>query len=129
MAENVHRESQEIVDDIKSGLHGIHGTGEAIRGGAMEALDTAFHKQDGEAQNRETAERGIAEMRRAKDRFEERHHHHMEPGHSQGHSHPRSHGQGSHFAHTHDEGESGGTNCGSSDLGVGLEEGDRPESC
>ncbi|KAI1615702.1 hypothetical protein EDD36DRAFT_195074 [Exophiala viscosa] len=63
MADKVHKKTQDLVWDIKSGLHGIHGAGEALRGGAMEALDGIFHKHEGEERNKEIAERGLAEIR------------------------------------------------------------------
>ncbi|KIW33117.1 uncharacterized protein PV07_04608 [Cladophialophora immunda] len=107
MAEKLHQTAQNIVEDIKSGLHGIHGAGDALRGGAMEALDTVFHKQEGEERNREIAEHGLAEMRGTEDRLEERHHqceaHHIGAEHSAGndHHHHVGQGQGSHFADAH----------------------------
>lgn len=101
MADKVHQKTQEIVDDIKSGLHGIHGAGEVIRGGAMEALDGVFHKYDGEARNREIVDRGLAEMKGTDDRFEDRHHPQQgEVGHGFSHSQPESRGQGKHLANT-----------------------------
>ncbi|KIX94644.1 uncharacterized protein Z520_09690 [Fonsecaea multimorphosa CBS 102226] len=104
MAEKLHETAQNIVGDIKSGLHGIHGAGEALRGGAMEVLDTVFHKTEGEERNREIAEQGLAEMRGSEGRFEERHHqyeaHHLGTQHraEKDHHHNTNHGQGSHFA-------------------------------
>lgn len=99
-ADKVHNTSQSIVGDIKSGLHGIHGAGEALRGGAMEALDGVFHKKDGEVKDREIYDRGVAEMRGTEDRFETK-----QPAPRNEHQgigqHHASHGQGSHFAGAH----------------------------
>jgi len=102
-ADKVHNKTQAIVDDIKSGLHGIHGAGEAIRGGAMEALDGVFHKKEGEAKDRAIYEQGVAEMRGTEDRFEARQlQPHQTDHHEFGHHHDHaSHGQGSHFATAH----------------------------
>ena len=104
MAEKVHHTSQSLVGDIKSGLHGIHGAGEALRGGAMEALDGVFHKKDGEAKDRAIYDRGVAEMKGAEDHIEARQattqtteHHTI----GQHHTHQAGHGQGSHFADAH----------------------------
>lgn len=56
------------VQDIKSGLKGIRGAGEAIRGGAMEATDQLFDQdsnhpqtQASEAKNRAIKEKGLHE--------------------------------------------------------------------
>lgn len=87
MADKVHQKTQGLVGDIKSGLHGIHGAGEALRGGAMEALDGIFHKHEGEERNKEIAERGLAEMRGGEGRVDSRQQHPHAAG-----------GQGSHFA-------------------------------
>ncbi|KAJ9609349.1 hypothetical protein H2200_005676 [Cladophialophora chaetospira] len=95
MADKVHNTTQGIVNDIKSGLHGIHGAGEAIRGGAMEALDGVFHKKEGEAKNREIYERGAAEMRGTEHRLEgQQSQHGFGPHHEQARP-------GSHFADAH----------------------------
>jgi len=110
-AERAHNKTQTIVDDIKSGLHGIHGAGEAIRGGAMEALDGVFHKKEGEAKDRDIYERGLAEMRGAEDRFETKP---LPPRkddhHGFGHHHElQSQGQGSHFTDAHARDVAGAT--------------------
>ena len=86
MADKVHKKTQGLVGDIKSGLHGIHGAGEALRGGAMEALDGIFHKSEGEERNKEIAERGLAEIRGGEATVEGRHQHNAAAG------------QGSHLA-------------------------------
>lgn len=56
------------VQDIKSGLKGIRGAGEAIRGGAMETTDQLFDQdtnhpqtQASEAKNRAIKEKGISD--------------------------------------------------------------------
>lgn len=61
--------------DLKSTLRGIKGVGDAIRGTAMEAVDSLSHNpQDkaSEAQHHAIAERGMAEARQADQRFGER---------------------------------------------------------
>jgi hypothetical protein len=51
------------VDDVKSGLKGIHGIGESIRGNINNAVDHAAHDTIGEAKNQTIANKGQAEMR------------------------------------------------------------------
>ena len=115
-ADTIHDTTQGLVSDIKSGLHGIHGAGEALRGGAMEALDSVFHKKDGEARDRAIFDRGVAEMKGTHEpepvaldtRPQQQHQAHRasagaadtirharhDPGE---HGHGHGHGQGSHF--------------------------------
>lgn len=50
------------VDDLKSGLKGIHGIGESIRGGFNGAVDHAAHDTTGEAKNWAVVNKGEAEM-------------------------------------------------------------------
>ncbi|KAK8073964.1 hypothetical protein PG994_004863 [Apiospora phragmitis] len=52
-----------IVDDVKSGLKGIRGAGDAIRGSAMEATDQAFDNNSNHPQTQlsQAKNRGIAE--------------------------------------------------------------------
>jgi hypothetical protein len=92
-ADRLHQKSEGIVSDIKSALHGIHGAGEALRGGSMQALDGVFHKHDGEARNKEIAEKGIAEMEPARERTEQ-----IRGEHAHSHGVGTGYGQGSHFA-------------------------------
>jgi hypothetical protein len=61
-----------IVDDVKSGLKGIRGAGDALRGGLMEATDDAFDNnnkhpitQANQAKNRAIAEKGKQDIRGA----------------------------------------------------------------
>jgi hypothetical protein len=116
MTDRIHNSSQSLVNDIKSGLHGIHGAGEALRGGAMEALDGVFHKHDGEAKDRAIYEKGVAEMQGTETHFEHERQMHEQPAStttsiSHAHHTPtfghhsdtgHGHGQGSHFAQAHD---------------------------
>jgi hypothetical protein len=51
------------IDDVKSGLKGIHGVGESIRGNINNAVDHAAHDATGEAKNQAIANKGQAEMR------------------------------------------------------------------
>ncbi|KAF4465566.1 hypothetical protein FALBO_7586 [Fusarium albosuccineum] len=61
-----------IVEDVKSGLKGIRGAGDAIRGEVLEATDKAFEKdpthpatQESQAENRAILEKGKKDMRGA----------------------------------------------------------------
>jgi len=93
----MHQKTQELVDDIKSGLHQVHGAGDAIRGGAMEALDAVFHKHEGEERNRAIAEEGIAEMNVEEDETALRsHHHHGDSAHANPYG--ARQGEGNHLA-------------------------------
>ncbi|KAI1077734.1 hypothetical protein F5B20DRAFT_550160 [Whalleya microplaca] len=54
-----------IVDDVKTGIKGVRGVGDTIRGSVMEATDEAFHTnpkhpqtQASQAKNRAIAEKG-----------------------------------------------------------------------
>jgi len=61
----VHSGSQrgaEAAGAIKSGLTGLHGAGEAIRGNVNQAIDSAFNDKEGTAKNQHVAERGLREM-------------------------------------------------------------------
>jgi hypothetical protein len=51
------------IDDVKSGLKGIHGIGESIRGNINNAVDHAAHDTTGEAKNQAIANKGQVEMR------------------------------------------------------------------
>lgn len=61
--------SNSIGEQIRSGLKGIHGVGEAIRGSAMEEVDKAFDPKSssktGPSQNQAIAEKGVADMKAA----------------------------------------------------------------
>jgi len=59
--------TQSIGNQIRSGLKGIHGVGEAIRGTAMEATDEAFNTPEGAVKNKAIADRGVADAERAGD--------------------------------------------------------------
>ncbi|KAI8959398.1 hypothetical protein F5Y11DRAFT_304006 [Daldinia sp. FL1419] len=68
-----------IIDDVKTGLKGIRGAGDAIRGEAMEVTDQVFdnnqnHPQTRTSQtkNREIAEKGKQEVRNVDDMFAQR---------------------------------------------------------
>ncbi|KAH8803700.1 hypothetical protein F5884DRAFT_512338 [Xylogone sp. PMI_703] len=80
MADNVHRTTQNIADSIKGGLHGIHGAGEMLRGGAMETVDKLFGETGGESASRRVTDQGAAEMDVSKQQL--------------GGSHATSHGTG-----------------------------------
>ncbi|KAI9148863.1 hypothetical protein HJFPF1_10906 [Paramyrothecium foliicola] len=58
-----------LVEDIKSGLKGVKGAGDALRGEAMDATDQAFDNNHGDpsvtasrTKNRTIAEKGKADM-------------------------------------------------------------------
>jgi hypothetical protein len=61
-----------FTDDIKSGLRGIRGAGDAIRGTAMDAVDTAADSKEGEAHDRALVEKGVGDMRGMDQRFTDR---------------------------------------------------------
>ena len=53
-------------DQIKSGVKGIHGIGEAIRGTALAETDKAFGTQSAETTKNETiAQKGVTDMKAA----------------------------------------------------------------
>lgn len=55
-----------IGDQIKSGVKGIHGIGEAIRGTAMAETDKAFNTQSTETtKNENIARKGLTDMKAA----------------------------------------------------------------
>ena len=56
-----------IISDIKSGLKGLHGVGETVRGNINQAIDTAAHDQVGESKNQAVAAKGEREMARGED--------------------------------------------------------------
>lgn len=64
-----------VGDQIKSGLKGIHGIGEAIRGTAMSETDKAFGtaNRPGAAENEASAKQGVADMKRADDKLGHNH--------------------------------------------------------
>ncbi|KAI3317384.1 hypothetical protein HD806DRAFT_372318 [Xylariaceae sp. AK1471] len=71
--------SNKIVDDVKTGLKGIRGAGDALRGGVMEATDQAFDNnqnhpqtQASELKNRSLAEKGKSDMQAVDDRLADR---------------------------------------------------------
>lgn len=65
MSSNTHS----IGDQIRSGLKGIHGAGEAIRGTAMEEVDKAFDPKSsskaGPSRNQDIADKGVADVKAA----------------------------------------------------------------
>ena len=91
MANKAHQATEEVVEGVESGLHCLHGAGEAIRGTAMEAIDKIFHSHEGELKNREIADKGIAEMQVAREELGDLPRHHRRVGS----------GEGSHFAESH----------------------------
>lgn len=61
-----------LIDDVKSGIKGIHGAGEAIRGKTLEATDQVFDKNPTHPEtvvkqqdNRNIAEKGKQDIRGA----------------------------------------------------------------
>lgn len=54
-----------IGEQFRSGVKGIHGIGEAIRGTAMDTLDTALHTNSPDRKNKQIADQGFADMRAA----------------------------------------------------------------
>jgi hypothetical protein len=51
------------IDEVKSGLKGIHIIGDSIRGSINGAVDHATHDATGEAKSKVIANKGEAEMR------------------------------------------------------------------
>lgn len=64
--------SGKLVTDVKSTIQGIKGAGDAIRGTAMEAVDSAAKSKEGEARNHAIAEKGAIDFKSADQRFGER---------------------------------------------------------
>jgi hypothetical protein len=71
--------SNKIIDDVKTGLKGIRGAGDALRGGVMEATDQAFDNnqnhpetQASELKNRTITEKGKSDMQAVDDRLADR---------------------------------------------------------
>ncbi|KAI1800232.1 hypothetical protein F4811DRAFT_540145 [Daldinia bambusicola] len=67
-----------IIDDVKTGLKGIRGAGDAIRGEAMEVTDQAFDNnqnhpqtQTAQAKNRAIAEKGKQDVKKVDNMFAE----------------------------------------------------------
>ncbi|KAI2615313.1 hypothetical protein GGR54DRAFT_642333 [Hypoxylon sp. NC1633] len=63
-----------IVDDVKTGIKGIRGAGDAIRGGVLEATDQTFDNnqnhpetQASQAKNRAITEKGKQDVRSVDD--------------------------------------------------------------
>ncbi|KAI1398382.1 hypothetical protein F4819DRAFT_36119 [Hypoxylon fuscum] len=68
-----------IVDDIKTGIKGIRGAGDTIRGGALEVTDQAFDNnrnhpetQAAQAKNRAITEKGKQDVRNVDNMFARR---------------------------------------------------------
>ncbi|KAI1363153.1 hypothetical protein F5Y08DRAFT_310342 [Xylaria arbuscula] len=68
--------SNKIVEDVKTGLKGIRGAGDALRGSVMEATDQAFDNQQNhpqtqtsELKNETIAEKGKRDMQAVDDRL------------------------------------------------------------
>ncbi|RFU25438.1 hypothetical protein B7463_g10900, partial [Scytalidium lignicola] len=93
MADKVLKTAQNIADGIKGGVHGVHGAGEMIRGGAMEAVDNLFDEPGGEQKNRTIADKGAAEMKRSENQVKG------------GHSTSSKLNQGSGYSTTHTSGD------------------------
>ncbi|KAI0018035.1 hypothetical protein F4780DRAFT_752970 [Xylariomycetidae sp. FL0641] len=79
---NLTRTMSKLIDDAKTGLKGIRGAGDALRGGAMGALDQAVHTRENapetaaaQQKNAAITERGAAEMQQAENAFESRRNH------------------------------------------------------
>ena len=67
--------SSSTTSDIKDALRGVKGVGDAIRGSAMESVDSMSNSSGSkasEAKNHAIAERGAAEARAADNRFGDR---------------------------------------------------------
>lgn len=62
-----------VGEQFRSGVRGFHGIGEAIRGTAMDTLDTALHTHSADRKNKAIADQGFADMKAADNDFG--HHH------------------------------------------------------
>lgn len=60
-----------IGEQFRTGVKGIYGLGEAIRGTAMDELDKALHSQSANEpnKNKEIADKGYADMKHADEEF------------------------------------------------------------
>ena len=74
MADRTQQTTHGVLGDVKSGLKGAKGAGDAIRGSFNESVDTAFHEPQGEAANRSIKEKGIREMEGTDQHFKGPHH-------------------------------------------------------
>ncbi|KAI0521694.1 hypothetical protein F5B22DRAFT_595896 [Xylaria bambusicola] len=70
--------ANKIVEDVKTGLKGIRGAGDALRGSVMDATDQAFDNQQNHPEtqaaklkNETIAEKGKREMQGVDDRLSE----------------------------------------------------------
>jgi hypothetical protein len=72
--------THKFTDDVKSAFRGIRGAGDAIRGTAMEAVDTAADSKEGEARNHALAQKGVNDMEGADQRFGQRREEHHTVG-------------------------------------------------
>ncbi|KAI1372510.1 hypothetical protein F4677DRAFT_432447 [Hypoxylon crocopeplum] len=68
-----------LVDDVKTGIKGIRGAGDALRGGVLEGTDQAFDNnsnhpetQAAQAKNRAVTEKGKQDVRNVDDMFARR---------------------------------------------------------
>ncbi|KAK5198675.1 hypothetical protein LTR99_008322 [Exophiala xenobiotica] len=73
MADRTQDKTHGVVNDVKSALKGIKGTGDAIRGTVNESVDTAFNDKQGVAANRAVKEQGEANMRAADQKLSQPH--------------------------------------------------------
>jgi hypothetical protein len=60
-------------EQFRTGVKGIHGIGEAIRGTAMDTLDTALHANSADRKNKTIADQGFTDIEAADNTFG--HHH------------------------------------------------------
>ncbi|KAL9113499.1 MAG: hypothetical protein Q9187_007612 [Circinaria calcarea] len=56
------RSGTDTMNALKSGVAGIHGVGETIRGNFNQAVDTAFNDKAGQAKNQQVANQGLNEI-------------------------------------------------------------------
>lgn len=67
---------ENIGDQFRTGAKGIFGIGEAIRGTAMDTLDSALNTHSGDRKNKAIADKGLSDMRAADSTLSGHHHHH-----------------------------------------------------
>ena len=73
MADQTQKTTHSVMGDVKSALKGAKGAGDAIRGTFNESVDTAFNMREGEVANRAIKEKGIADMERTDQHFNQPH--------------------------------------------------------
>lgn len=64
-----------IGDQFRTGVKGVFGVGEAIRGTAMDTLDSALNTHSDDRKNKAIADQGLSDMKNADNSFGHHQHH------------------------------------------------------